>query len=460
MPTDTSPRRTRTTEFLLRAVAWSVGIFGVLRLGWVERHALLPLTQFQGYLAAGLCGAPARPVAATLACSGADVLAICIGAILAYPVRWRTRLLGAGCGAALILALNTLRIGTLGRLAASPPVFDAFHVYVWPAVLSLAVAGYVFAWMRWADRRQRTGNPPPPGSAASPGPGQRRGFLPTRRFAVLAACFLLIFAAAAPLYLESRNVLSVAAFIARAAAAALRLLGIEAQATANQLWTSRGSFLVTQECISTPLIPIYLAAVLALGGTWRSRLPALLAAVPLFVGLGIARLLVVALPVSLAAAPVFLIHAFFQILLAAVVVVLAAFWRHPDRGTAMRRALLGVGSGASFVLLLGPPYSRFALQATRALMSQPPQDPQGAIALLPAFQIGLFLALWVATRDAFGWKRFFAGLALLGLIQAATLAALPLFADRVGTSLLVQGVRAWAVAVPILVAALMSRSRG
>ena len=217
-----------------------------------------------------------------------------------------------------------------------------------------------------------------------------------------------------------------AAFIARAAAAALRLLGIEAQATANLLWTSRGSFLVTQECISTPLIPIYLAAVLAFAGTWRSRLPALLAAVPLFVGLGIARLLVVALPASLAASPVYLIHAFFQILLAAVVVVLAALWRHPDRGTAARRALLGVGLGSAFVLLLGAPYTRLVLHAARVLggaasagaAGPPPEDPQGAIALLPAFQVGLYLALWAAARVAFGWKRFLAGLALLGLLPA------------------------------------------
>ena len=97
------------------------------------------------------------------------MLALCLGAILAYPVRWRTRLVGAGVGLALILALNTLRIGTLGRLAASPSLFDAFHVYVWPAVLSLAVAGYVFAWMRLADRQRQAG------SAAAPGAGDRRG---------------------------------------------------------------------------------------------------------------------------------------------------------------------------------------------------------------------------------------------------------------------------------------------
>jgi hypothetical protein len=92
------------------------------------------------------------------------------------------------------------------------------------------------------------------------------------------AAFLLLFAAASPLYLESARLLAVAAFIARAAAAALRLLGVEASAAANVLWTPRGGLMVTQECISTPLIPVYLAAVLAYSSTWRRRALGLIAA--------------------------------------------------------------------------------------------------------------------------------------------------------------------------------------
>ena len=119
MPTDTSRSRTDAVKFALRGVAWSLGFFGLLRLNWTEAHAVLPLTRAQAAVAVGLFGTSALPVEVTLACSGADTLALCLGAVLAYPVPWRRRLFAAAGGAGLILALNTVRIGTLG--AASRP---------------------------------------------------------------------------------------------------------------------------------------------------------------------------------------------------------------------------------------------------------------------------------------------------------------------------------------------------
>src|SRR5687767_13639279 len=110
----------------------------------------------QATLAARLLGAPTAPIEATTACSGADALALCLAAVLAYPVAWRTRLLGAFGGVALILVLNSLRIGTLGRAAASPALFNALHVYVWPALLTVFVAAYVLTWMRVTDQRSVT----------------------------------------------------------------------------------------------------------------------------------------------------------------------------------------------------------------------------------------------------------------------------------------------------------------
>ena len=104
-------------------------------------------------------------------------VALCLGAIPAYPVTWRARLGGAVGGVALILILNTLRIGTLGRAAASPAWFNALHLYLWPALLTLAIAGYVLAWMRLADRRPRRPTTPPSPHAARGRPQLSRRFV-------------------------------------------------------------------------------------------------------------------------------------------------------------------------------------------------------------------------------------------------------------------------------------------
>jgi exosortase/archaeosortase family protein len=429
-------------------VAWSLGLFGLLRLPWIQSHALLPVTLAQARVATGLFAAtslPGLPVEVTLACSGADAIALCLAAVLAYPANWRMRLAGGAAGLALILSLNTLRIGTLGRAAASPAWFNTLHVYVWPAVLTLAIAGYVFGWMRLADRRPSSSSERP----ASPLATARLAPQLTRRFILFAAAFLLVFLAASPFYLESPIVLALAGFIARAAAVTLGIVGVSAHAAANVLWTPRGGFLVTQECISTPLIPIYLAAVCTYLTTWRRLTLGLLATLPLFIALGIARLLVVALPDAVMASPLFFVHAFYQLLLGAVVVFLAALWRHGGRA-ALGHALIGVIAGVLFVALLGPLFVRMVTYAVGA----PLDDPQGAIAFLPAFQAGLYLALWVAaliSYRAVGWKRFLAGFAILGLTQTAGLLALHVLTTHSGVAPHVRDVRGWAVAGPVLI---------
>jgi exosortase/archaeosortase family protein len=430
--TDTPRLPTRAGEFVLRGVAWSLGFLTLLRLPWTEAHLVLPLIRAQGAAAVRLVGAPVLPVDVTLACSGADALALCAGAILAYPVAWRSRLMGAALGAGVILGLNTLRIGTLGRAAASPAWFTLLHLYLWPAALTLAIAGYVLVWMRVADDRQAS---PETATIAQP----------SRRFVVLTIVFVLVFFAASPLYLESSGVLALAGLIARAAAGILGLAGVHAYATANTLWTSRGGFLVTQECISTPLIPLYLAAVCAYAPSWRRLIAGVLAMPALFAALAVVRLLVVALP-GLPTSPLFFVHAFYQLLLAAVVVVIAALWRHGGR-TAARYAFAGIMVGVSFVLLLGSLYTRAIAYPAGAPLS----DPQGAIATLPAFQIGLYLALSVAASVAIGWGRFFAGLAILSLTQTACLLAL----HTLGAGVPVPDVRAWAIAGPVMIFAAM-----
>ena len=439
MPTDAVRRQTDAIEFALCGVLWSLGLFGLLRLNWTETHLLLPFTRVQAAGAAGLFGAPALPVAVTLACSGADALALCLAAVLAYPVAWRMRLAGAAGGAVLILGLNTFRIGTLGAMAASPGWFNALHVYVWPALLTLSIAGYVFAWMRLADR--------------SPAIEETMLARPTARFVMLTLAFLLVFIAASPLYLESAAVLAVAVFVAQAAAVMLGTAGASAHAAANVLWTSNGGFLVTQECIVSPLIPVYLAGVCVYGVTRRRRLFGIAAALPLFVALGIVRLMMVALPSVVVTSPLFVVHAFFQLLVGVVIVCVAALWRQSGRAAA-GRALLGVVAAALFVRVLGPLYTRAVIFPA----GPPLSDPQGAIVFLPAFQAGLYLAVWFAAFGAYGWRRFLAGFAALGASQTIGLFALHLASDA-GFTAHVRDVRGWAVAGPLLiVAAVVSRA--
>jgi exosortase/archaeosortase family protein len=428
---------------VLRFAAWSLGLFGLLRLPWVETYGIVPLTRLQGQLASPLTAASPLPIDVTLACSGTDVLALCVGAILAYPTRWQSRFAGAGAGIVLVLLLNTLRIGTLGATAGSTFWFDALHLYVWPAVLTLAVAGYVYSWMQVADS----------GELFSFGAGT-----PPRRFLWLTAAFVVIFTAAAPLYLESAGVLAAAGMIARAAAVALRFLGIHSAAAGNVLLTPRGVFRVTQECVSTPLIPVYLAAAFVFVTTWRRRVPALLAVVPLFAALGVARLLVIALPASVVASPIFLVHAFYQLLLAAAVVLIAALWRHGACATAWGRATLGLVLGGLCTYALAPVYGPGLARA--AVSGAAIDDPQGAIAILPAFQIGLYIALSLATFAVVKWRAFAAGLALLGASQLAVFAVLSLIARHPGITLHVRDIRAWALAGPLLaVIAVMSHER-
>jgi hypothetical protein len=144
--------------------------------------------------------------------------------------------------------------------------------------------------------------------------------------------------------------------------------------------------------------------------------------------------------------------------LAAVVVTAAAVWRHGAGVTAWRQALCGVALGAAFVYLLGGWYSSVLMSTFWT--GTPADDPQGAIALLPAFQAALYLALSLTTFRGFRWRALTTGFALLAVSQIVLLAALHFLVRHAGVMPHVRDIRAWAVAGPvILVAALVAHDR-
>jgi hypothetical protein len=95
-------------------------------------------------------------------------------------------------------------------------------------VLTLAIAGYVLAWMRLADRQQTRQEPAPPASTPPPLATARQAPQPTRRFVAFTAGFVVL-SAVSPFYLESPSVPALAGFIARAAAATLGIAGVSAR---------------------------------------------------------------------------------------------------------------------------------------------------------------------------------------------------------------------------------------
>jgi exosortase/archaeosortase family protein len=426
--TVTSSHPTPRTEYVLRAAAWVLAIFCALRLTWIEQNLVLPATRLQAALAAAI-GTPTAPIQVTIACSATDALALCLGAVLAFPVPWITRLAAAAGGTVLLLALNTARIGSLGVAAASPAWFDALHLYIWPAALTVGIAIYVFTWMRFADG-QRPITAPMSASAA-------------RRFAVLTIVFGLAFVVLSPLVLQGATVLRMGGVIARAAAATLSPLGITATAAGNILWTPWGGFMVTQECISTPFMPVYLAALVSFARRRWQLLLGVVAFVPLFTVLGILRLLLVALPGSTESS-LFAVHAFYQMLLGAMVVVAAAVWRY-GRGRGAAFAAAGLCVGVLFLYLFGSVYSQVV---TYRLL--PIDDPQGAIAFLPAFQTALYLALSTAAFAVAGWRALLGGFVGLACTQAAGMLLLHLLIEQAGLLPHVAYIRGWAIVAPVL----------
>ncbi len=446
----------RAAWFPLAAVGWSLGLFGFLRSPWVERGFVVPITQFQQRAAEFYAGPPSASISVTAECSGTDVLALCLAAILAWPVSWRARLKGAAGGIAFVLVLNTLRIATLGQAAASPALFQTLHLQIWPAILVLATSSYVFAWMRSAMTAGRKTGEDKDDALSSI----------LRRFAPRAAVLLVAFAFCGPWIAGSEALLEAGAWTARAGALLLTTLGVAATVSGNVLTTSRGAFMVTPECLATALFPLYVAGVFTVRLTWPWRALALAAAPPLFAALAIARLLLLALPQVLAASPLFLVHGFHQLVLAVMGVVLLAVWSEPQAprrfSQVAKRTAVALGSAVILAVVAGPALTNVVLGAARTLTSLSlmemtgPGDAQGALALLPAFQAGLLLALGL-TASA-GWRPLLSAFGVLLVSQIVFLVVLGEIAERTGWAPHALALRAWAVAVPVVLTLIILRA--
>ena len=446
-------------RFALTAGAWFIGLFGLMRLGWVEHQILVPFAQLQERVADQLTGVQTDAVYVDASCSGGDAMALCLGAVLAFPATWSARLRGAGVGLLVIAAFNTVRIGNLSLVAAYPTLLDLLHVYIWPAILIVVAVVYVYAWMR------RQMDPAARGASPDLG-GAWHG--PARRFLLLTVMGVAVYFAAAGWMDESALLRTLGVWVAMTGAGILATLGVSAMASGNIVTTTHGAFIVTQECIATPLIPVYLAGALAVPlARWR-RVAALGAAPAIFFLVGVARLLVLALPTTLVASHTVAIHAFSQVLVAGLLVaglaVLSA--RSVGRPHPARRAVVAIGVGIVAAVAVGPLWNDLlhrAVDGGQVLLQhgghRPVDDPQGALAILAALQLGLCAAFWVAVGARGPWRRLVLGIVGLAGLQLTVVLGLGELSHHLGFAPHVSLIRAWGVVAPLAVVWVLRRPR-
>jgi exosortase/archaeosortase family protein len=428
-------------RFLIAGTAWVAGLFGLLRLSLVQQHVVLPLTRAQGWLATWGDPRANTAVVVTLECSGADAIALVAAAVFAYPAPWQPRLAGTAGGLGLLLTLNTVRIASLSRVAGTE-AFEPLHGYVWPTVLMMATALYVAGWM-WsrdaAGRRNRT---------------RARWLI----WAGTTAAFSCAFAVVSPLVERTTGMARLAVAAASATAGVMNGMGLAASAAGSSLLTAHGPFLITPQCLITPLMPVYVAVALVLTRTWRARLGALALFLPLFGVLAFARLLTLAVPAAFSRSPVILVHGFHQLVLGIVLVLVAAFGGSATAGARARSSRVTAAALAVLFMAAASGGLRAMLEAEAEAMRQwlphtltrltVPEDTQGALLLLPAYQFALVSGLWLAAHGCRRLRRLFLGLALLHVSQAALLAVLGALAWH-AFPLPVVLLRAWAVAAPV-----------
>lgn len=448
--------------YLLGAAGVTLALLVLFRVPWVQTELLVPYALAQQAVAEWVLGLEDPPVSVGFACTGADVMALCLGAVLAYPARWRSRGVAALLGLALISVVNTARIGTLSAVVHRRELFDLLHVYVWPAILIVLVTLFAVAWMRRVEvvlsaRRARV---------TDAGFAWNRTI--TRRFVALTILFVALFVAASRWYLDSDWLHAAGAWVASTGAFLLGLLGAEVGVQGAIVRTSAGGFVVTPECIASPLVPVYLAAAIALTRSWRRRLLWLALAPLVFFSLGTFRLLVLAVPGVAGSFHAAAIHGFNQVVLGLLLVWVAAAWASAGEptGETLARAGTAAGAGLAAALLLGVPATWLAVRtaaATRALAGHlEPRfdDGQGALALMLAFELGLAAALLLAVRRRSPWSRPAAAVAgaALVLLHVAFVVLCDELSAHAGVAPGAREIRAASVLLPLGLVAVLIRA--
>lgn len=83
-------------------------------------------------------------------CTAVGPLVLFIGAVLAFPAAFKSKLIGAGLGLVFIGGLNIVPLVSLFYIGTyAPEQLDLFHLLIWQGVMILSV---VMLWLYWVRR--------------------------------------------------------------------------------------------------------------------------------------------------------------------------------------------------------------------------------------------------------------------------------------------------------------------
>jgi exosortase H (IPTLxxWG-CTERM-specific) len=128
------------TEFLAKSVAAIINLFGA---GAVASGAMVHSPRYSMEIAMG--------------CDGVEASCLYLAGVLAFPSRWRARLIGLAFGVPLIQAINLARLVGLYYVGMYwPSVADQIHDYVAQTTVILLSTAILIFWLeRFGVRHQR-----------------------------------------------------------------------------------------------------------------------------------------------------------------------------------------------------------------------------------------------------------------------------------------------------------------
>jgi exosortase H (IPTLxxWG-CTERM-specific) len=120
------------TEWLARAVAWTVNLFGA---GAIAQGQTVRSSQFSMQIAMG--------------CDGVEASCLFLAGVMAYPTTWRARMIGLAAGVPAVHLINLARLVMLyyaGILL--PSVVEEVHVYVAQTIVILFSTILLLFWLQ------------------------------------------------------------------------------------------------------------------------------------------------------------------------------------------------------------------------------------------------------------------------------------------------------------------------